>query len=143
MHDRMGHVPVRIRIHHWEISVSNDIVKRLRFRALGDYSVMLCEEAADEIERLRNALRAIADNKNDEPYAADFARDELVRNADEFRETLTELQQRVETLTAERDEARKIVCELNQLIHIGISSQASSSTRIREWDCFKEDSRGK
>ncbi len=123
--------------------MSNDIVKRLRFRALGDYSVMLCEEAADEIERLRNALRAIADNKNDEPYAADFARDELVRNADEFRETLTELQQRVETLTAERDEARKIVCELNQLIHIGISSQASSSTRIREWDCFKEDSRGK
>jgi uncharacterized coiled-coil DUF342 family protein len=65
--------------------------------------------------------------------------DETVRNADEFRETLTELQERVETLTAERDEARKIVCELNQLIHIGISSQASSSARIREWDCFKEE----
>ncbi len=65
--------------------------------------------------------------------------DESVRNADEFRETITELQQRVETLTAERDEARKIVCELNQLIHIGISFQASSNTRIREWDCFKEE----
>ena len=37
--------------------------------------------------------------------------DEPVRNADEFRETPTELQQRVETLTAERDEARKLVVE--------------------------------
>jgi uncharacterized coiled-coil DUF342 family protein len=121
-----------------------DIVERLRFwsetRNNQPTSWNIdCAQAADEIERLRNALRAIADNKNDEPYAADFARDELVRNADEFRETITELRQRVETLTAERDEARKIVCELNQLIHIGISSQASSSTRIREWDCFKEE----
>jgi hypothetical protein len=119
--------------------MSNDIVKRLRFRALGDYSVMLCEEAADEIKRLREQLRlANIDNCNT-TAELDQVRDELVRNADEFRETLTELQERVETLTAERDEARKIVCELNQLIHIGISSQASSSARIREWDCFKEE----
>jgi Flp pilus assembly protein CpaB len=34
-------------------------------------------QAAEEIERLRNALRAIADNKNNEPYAADYARDFL------------------------------------------------------------------
>ncbi len=114
--------------------MSNDIVKRLRFRALGDCSVMLCEEAADEIERLRNALRAIADNKNDEPYAADFARDELVRNADEFRETITELRQRVETLTAERDEARRAVCRL----HEGWGKwTAKDLAEVRGWDCFK------
>jgi len=35
------------------MSDTEDIVRRLRFRALGDYSVLLCEEAADEIERLR------------------------------------------------------------------------------------------
>jgi hypothetical protein len=34
-----------------------------------------------------------------------------VKNADEFHETLTELRQRVETLTAERDEARRSLCE--------------------------------
>ena len=34
------------------MSDTQDIVQRLRRRALGDYSVMLCEEAADEIERL-------------------------------------------------------------------------------------------
>jgi methyl-accepting chemotaxis protein len=119
--------------------MSVDIVERLnRHRCVTGIRTVI-DDAADEIQRLRNALQAIADNKNDEPYAADFARDELARNADEFRETLTELQQRMETLTAERDEARKIVCELNQLIHIGISSHASSSTRIREWDCFKEE----
>jgi len=121
--------------------MSVDIVDRLRisWTSMTDMGNAERLQAADEIQRLRNALQAIADNKHDEPYAADFARDELVRNADEFRETITELRQRVETLTAERDEARKIVCELNQLIHIGISSHASSSTRIREWDCFKEE----
>ena len=36
------------------MSGTEDIVRRLRFRDLGDYSVMLCEEAADEIERLRS-----------------------------------------------------------------------------------------
>ena len=82
MRDRMGHVPVRIRIHHWEIPVSVDIVERLRFwsetRNNQPTSWNIdCAQAAEEIERLRNALRAIADNKNDEPYAADFARDEL------------------------------------------------------------------
>jgi len=38
--------------------------------------------------------------------------DEPVRNADEFRETLTELRQRVETLTDERDEVRESYCLL-------------------------------
>jgi hypothetical protein len=51
---------------------------RLRAVLHNDRSVeLMCREAADEIQRLRNALRAIADNKNDEPYAADFARDIL------------------------------------------------------------------
>jgi hypothetical protein len=37
--------------------VDDDIVKRLRRRELGDYGVLLCEEAADEIERLRAELK--------------------------------------------------------------------------------------
>jgi hypothetical protein len=37
--------------------------------------------------------------------------DRLCQNDDEFRKTITELRQRVETLTSERDEARKLVIE--------------------------------
>ena len=79
----MGHVPVRIRIHHWEISVTNemhiDIIDRLRisWTSMSDKANAERLQAAEEIERLRNALRAIADNKNNEPYAADYARDFL------------------------------------------------------------------
>lgn len=50
--------------------------------------------AADEIERLRA---------------------ELVRNADEFRETITELRQRVETLTAQRDHAKRLRKALDEI----------------------------
>jgi len=57
-------------------------------------------------------------------------RAELARNADECRETLTELRQRVETLTAERDEARRWFCyEMKD---------ARAEARSRGWDCFKD-----
>jgi predicted nucleic acid-binding Zn-ribbon protein len=114
-----------------------DIVDRLRINwtSMTDMGNAERLQAADEIERLRNALRAIADNKNDEPYAADFARDELVRNADEFRETITELRQRVETLTAERDEARREICE--KVAAYSASVTAKQWARERGWDCFK------
>ena len=54
---------------------TTDIVTKLRERT--DYSIML----ADEIERLREALRTIADGKRDadQSYATLFA--ELVREA--------------------------------------------------------------
>jgi hypothetical protein len=57
--------------------MSVDIVERLnRHRCVTGIRTVI-DEAADEIQRLRNALQAIADNKHDEPYAADFARDIL------------------------------------------------------------------
>jgi hypothetical protein len=59
---------------------------------------------------------------------------ELARNVDEFRETLTELRQRVETLTAERDEARREVCDVEGETAGGALLEA----RKRGWDCFKE-----
>ena len=87
-------------------------------------------EAADEIELLR------------------FERDNLARNADECRETLTELRQRVETLTAERDEANA-----NAKLYRDERDQAQRALLIlltgndismmhrhaneRGWDCFK------
>jgi uncharacterized coiled-coil DUF342 family protein len=99
--------------------MSDDIVKRLRRRELGDYSVLLCEEAADEIERLRRNTGCARNQRSTQfcAEAMDAQRDvetlkaELVRNADEFRETLTELRQRVETFTAERELLRSTVTD--------------------------------
>ena len=73
-------------------TIDIDIVDRLRINwiSMTDMGNEERVEAAEEIERLRN---------------------ELVRNTDEFAKTLTELRQRMETLTEERDEARKLVVE--------------------------------
>lgn len=49
-----------------------DIVDRLRFSDPHDWSdgvTMLCAEAADEIDRLRAALREVADNAADNATA--------------------------------------------------------------------------
>jgi hypothetical protein len=56
-------------------------------------------------------------------------------NADEFRETLTELRQRIETLTAERDETRRELCR-NLM---GPYGNEYKYARHRGWDCFKEE----
>jgi hypothetical protein len=61
--------------------------------------------------------------------------EEPQRNADEFTNTLTELRQRVETLTAERDEARREVCDMEGETAGGALLEA----RKRGWDCFKEE----
>jgi hypothetical protein len=58
---------------------------------------------------------------------------ELIRNADEFRETITELRQRVETLTAERDEARRELCR-NLMGPYGNEYKYAIH---RGWDCFE------
>ena len=95
--------------------MADDIVTRLRKPMNILLAYDLTDEAADEIERLRRNT-GCARNQGTTQFCAEALaaqRDvetlkaELVRNADECRETLTELRQRVETLTAERDEARQ------------------------------------
>lgn len=98
--------------------MSDDIVTRLReagecptpLRAYLARAVVL--QAADEIERLRVQLRLANIDNFDTTAEVETLKAELVRNADECRETLTELRQRVETLTAERDEIRLSYCSL-------------------------------
>jgi len=101
--------------------MSDDIVTRLRVLlskcctapAMGVWSRDL-RDAADEIERLRRNT-GCARNQSSTQFCAeavDGQRDvetlkaELARNADECRETLTELRQRVETLTDENERLR-------------------------------------
>jgi hypothetical protein len=61
---------------------------------------------------------------------------ELVRNADECRETLTELRHRVETLTAERDQARRALLIMLAGTDISMLHRLADE---RGWDCFKGD----
>jgi len=135
--------------------MSDDIVARLR-EQYGRMGITSLREAADEVERLRRNI-GCARNQGTTQFCAealDAQRDvetmkaELVRNADEFRETLTELRQRVETLTAERDEARRSCCEYAAIVDGADTTEGMESGRFYEramkymkdrgWDCFKE-----
>jgi hypothetical protein len=127
-----------------------DIVDRLMivWTSMTDMGNAERREAADGIYRLREQLRlANIDNFNANAEI-ERLRDELVRNADEFRETLTELRQRVKTITAERDEARRSCCEYAAIVDGADTADGMESGRFYEiamkymkdrgWDCFKE-----
>lgn len=73
----------------------------------------ICQEAADEIERLRNTRDAL-----------EAERDELIRIANK--------------LTRERDEARREVCN-NEANHLPTMADPRREAKRRGWDCFKED----
>jgi hypothetical protein len=60
---------------------------------------------------------------------------ELFRNALKRRKTIAELQQRVATLTEERNQARRDVC--HRLSHDMVS--ARHIAKYIGWDCFEED----
>lgn len=102
--------------------MSDDIVARLRDCTCVPHGE-LCRESADEIERLRDERAARID--------------EIVRNTYEFRETLTELRRDVETLTDERDYARRLLCSEIAMDRGGQVS-AVEIAKARGWDCFKE-----
>ena len=158
--------------------MSVDIVARLRLRptilrknrfgdmetdraatALFDDCHAIMREAADEIDRLRRNTGCARNQRSTQfcAEALDAQRDvetlktEVLRNADEFRETLTELRQRVETLTAERDEARRMACKyearyveerdypLDPPDEENIQRDTRRIAAERGWDCFKED----
>jgi uncharacterized coiled-coil DUF342 family protein len=105
-----------------------DIVARLRQIPT---AWPLVREAADEIERLRRNT-GCARNQGETQFCA-----ELVSKADEFAKTLTELRQRVEMLTAERDEARQMFC--NAMTDHCEEDEARQIAKEQGWDCFKED----
>lgn len=118
-----------IRSADWEL---RDQIKRLRvdLKLMRDEHRLACEDR-DNVQRDVETLKV-----------------ELVRNADEFRKTVTELRQRVETLTAERDVARRSCCEYAAIVDGADTADGMESGRFYEiamkymkdrgWDCFKE-----
>lgn len=106
-----------------------DIVTRLRQTWYGDdYAIskedhcylrnMEAQAAADEIERLRAECERLR-------------RDGL---------------RHIDTLVAERDEARREVCDRiaypNRLMHLDRPRTRYEVAQERGWDCFKEDTNG-
>lgn len=159
--------------------MNNDIVTRLRkeiSKRDRPYPVELLpelREAADEIERLRRNT-GCARNQGTTQFCAEALdaqrevetlRAELVRNADEFRETLTAHLRTIECLTAERDstirELRKVETECSMLrVECGvIAAERDEARRMycyaipencdehearkiaweRGWDCFPQE----
>jgi len=91
--------------------MSDDIVTRLRL-----FNYPLEREAADEIERLRTQLEMWQDGN----IMSESHHDEIKR------------------LTAERDEARREVCNLRPSVCLGAQTAVEFANH-RGWDCFKED----
>ena len=148
--------------------MQDDIVTRLRLRptivrknqfggvdtdraatALFNDCHLLMREAADEIERLRRNI-GCARNQGTTQFCAEAldAQRELVKNADEFRETITAHRRTIECLTAERDstirELRKVEAERDEARRMVCSAYAFRGRDIateRGWDCYKEDER--
>lgn len=98
-------------------TIDVDIVDRLRisWTSMTDMGNAERAEAADEIERLR---------------------DELARNAYEFRKALIELGQRMETLTAERDDARRLFVDS---IYKGTVGKREIATAHGWTDLYQEE----
>ncbi len=104
-------------------------------------------ELREQIKRLRVDLklmteehRAACEDRDNVQRDVETLKVELVRNADEFRKTVTELRQRVETLTAERDVARRDWCNLESLEWDEPTKTPQSIATERGWDCFEEAS---
>ena len=121
---------------------SDPLIRMKRYPMTSVPAPDLILEGIAEIERIRARLCEASDEAQlarstvtDLNIEVEKLRDELVRNADEFRETLTELRQRIETLTAERDEARRMVCGLDA----DIMEDQVEYARHRGWDCFPRE----
>jgi septal ring factor EnvC (AmiA/AmiB activator) len=89
------------------------------------------QAALDEAKRLREE---VADLRAELVTIAD----ELTRLTDERTEMLTEHGKIVETLTAERDHARREACLYRSRRENGGMSPMEIA-RLRGWDCFKEE----
>jgi len=90
MCDRIGSVLLCDRISHWQFDwwfPLSDIENTIRDaraipRGIGGYYYELLHKLIAEVERLHAGLHNIADNANNEPYAADYARDLLKGEVD-------------------------------------------------------------
>ena len=118
--------------------MTDDIVARLRESDGGYFVRKMFTEAADEIERLR--VQALGTQRRIQDQDAIMA--ELWERIYSFtaeiellRSTVTDCRIEIESTRAERDEARREVCQKHDHGYFMDEDYAE----IRGWDCFKED----
>ena len=80
--------------------------------------------------------REASDAETDELSQAECIR-RLMQRCDKEAEHVAELEEQIETLRAERDEARREVSNLNRTW----ARMPQVYARERGWDCFKEDTK--
>jgi uncharacterized coiled-coil DUF342 family protein len=98
-----------------------DIVDWLRSILHNDRSVELhCREAADEIERLRKE------------------RDEMHRDLRKAETECSMLRIECGVITAERDEARREICQFRSTSYPHDMKEVYEIADSRGWDCFKD-----
>ncbi len=68
-------------------------------------------------------------------WSEDGLRSEFIVHADFARE----LERKIATLKAERDEARREVCKCNSTSYPHDMKESHEIAESRGWDCFKED----
>lgn len=87
-------------------------------------------EARWGLEAARHVISVLENNVR-------YNRHELARNADEFLKTLTAQRQRMDSLTKERDSARRLLCrQIAAEIKIRTPEEIA---KARDWDCFNYD----
>ena len=131
-------------IEAWQQQMRDDIVTELR--AWGTNGYMM--KAADEIERLRKALLTEENAYDILRLENERIRAELVAISNRLNLERDEGVVDIERLRAERDEARRSVCEMS--IQLGcvfrrINGKTVEVTtpegcaEIMRWDCYKEN----
>lgn len=96
----------------------------------------ICQEAADEIERLR-AERDETRQKRDEARRERDEADPLLEELWYRRTEAFEMRSKIERLRAERDEARRALCHVDEGWPFP-DDWAREKARELGWDCFKE-----
>lgn len=129
--------------------MTDDIVARLRESDGGYFMRKMFAEAADEIERLREALRV----EQEELAACFIDRKETQRERDEARcerdgyldgnrmtlKALAEANEIARKYKAERDEARRLYINEMCLRDYGDTSARIREAKARGWNCFDSD----
>lgn len=100
--------------------MTDDIVARLRDCTCVPHGD-ICRESADEIERLRKEAFHLAANQCHAGYGGEYGHHRC---------------REIDRLTAERDEARRMWCEL---MAANTAAHREQVANRHGWDCFKED----
>lgn len=91
-----------------------------------------------QIQRLRTPLEGVDYTVNADRNTAALTICNLMLDAKELNEDIMQLRQQVKDLRGERDEARRMVCGMNETGLRMNDSDKQREAKRRGWDCFKE-----